>query len=342
MIKNILNFKLILVLALFTGFMSSEHDNLNLSDELNSDVQIDDIDMNALTEDIAEVDLDLEAQVTPGQFFQHKVKKCFTLVFPVTMVFPDGSTQEFQNREEMGSALKSWKQANPNSSEHPEFQFPITVTLRDGSTKIFDSKEAFNTFIKNCRGDKPKRHDFKKCFTPVFPLTIIFPDGTEQSVDNNEALRTAIMEWRQNNPNATGHPEFKFPFDVTLQNGDIVTVNSKEELRNIVKSCKRDRKHKPHFDRCFKIVFPITIEFPDGSTQSIENKEDLRTTIISWIQNNPDVDGRPHIVFPFDIEVRGGKVITVNNKQDLIKIMRKCKGRKGKGGRGNHGGRGNG
>jgi len=336
MIKNILNFKVILLLALFTGFMSCENDNIGLNDELSENIELNDVDLVDLTEDIAEINFEEESQMTPGQFFKGKGDRCFTPVFPITMVFPDGSTQEFQNREEMGNALKTWKQENPGVNERPEFQFPITVTLKDGTTKTFDNKEDFGSFVKRCRGDNPRGHKPNKCFTPVFPLTIVFPDGTEEQVDDQEALRTAMMEWKQNNPSVDGHPEFKFPFDVTLKNGDVVTVNNKEDLRAISKRCRGDRNNKPHINKCFKVVFPITIKFPDGSTIEIDSKENLKTEIVTWMQNNPDVDGRPHIVFPFDVEKEDGTIITINSKEDLIKLMRKCRGKRkgGKGGRG--------
>ncbi len=334
MIKKVFSFKVILLLALFTGIMSCDKDNSLTNDQIISEA----IGFIEFTPDsIIEFTADSGdfSGLDPEDMFSIDSKNCFTLVFPISMVFPDGEIKEFNSREEMGTALREWRQANPGVHDRPEFQFPITVTLPDDSTKIFESKEDFGDFLKKCKGDKYKH---KRCFTFVFPFSIMFPDSTTLLVNDKEELLTAIQEWRQNNPGVPGRPEFVFPFDVELRDGTVVTINNKGELFEILKKCHKRPKHKPHFGRCFKLIYPVTILFPDSTSQEVNSKEEMRNVLMEWKQNNPDSHKRPHISMPFDVETKNGKVITINNKEDLIKLMRKCKGKrkggKGKGGRG--------
>ena len=336
MIKKVFSFKVIFLLILFAGIMSCNKDNNPAFDDITDLVNIDLADFTA---DIADITSEEPTDLDPEGMFPTDHKKCFTLVFPVTMVFPDGSTHEFNSRQEIGEGFREWRQANPGVKGHPEFDYPLTVTLEDGTTKVFESKEEFVDFIKKCRGDRPNHGDKRKrCFKPVFPITIMFPDSTTLTVNDKDELITAMQEWRANNPGVHIRPQFVFPFDVELRDGTIVTVNNKEELREILKGCHKRPKHKTDFKRCFKIVFPITIEFPDGSSQEVNSKEEMKTLLMEWKQNNPGVQERPHISFPFDVELPNGNIVTVNSKEDLMKLMRKCrgnrKGGKGKGGRG--------
>ena len=338
MIKKVFSFKIILLLALFTGIMSCDKDNSLVNDQINDRNLSDDIDLGEFTADIADFTTDEPGDLDPEGMFPTDRKRCFTFAFPISMVFPGGEIKEFSSREEMGTALREWRQANPGVHERPEFQFPITVTLPDDSTKVFESKEDLADFLKNCRGDRPNGDKPNRCFKPVLPFSIMFPDSTTQLVNDKEELITAIQEWRQNNPGVPGRPDFVFPIDVELRDGTVVTINNKGELLEILKKCHKRPKHKPHFGRCFNLVYPVTILFPDGTSQEVNSKEEIRNILMEWKQNNPDSHKRPHIAIPFDVETKNGKVITINNKEDLIKLMRKCKGKrkggKGKGGRG--------
>lgn len=77
-------------------------------------------------------------------------KECFDFVYPVTMVMPDGSTITGNNREELGLAIKSWYEANPDSEEKPELQYPVEVTFEDGTTAIITNDEDMKRAYKAC------------------------------------------------------------------------------------------------------------------------------------------------------------------------------------------------
>ena len=41
--------------------------------------------------------------------------------------------------------------------------------------------------------------------------------------------------------------------------------------------------------RCFELIFPVIIQFPDGSTFSIDDYDSLRTKLDAWAEANPDL-----------------------------------------------------
>ena len=332
MIKNILNFKVLFILILFMGVMSCEKEDAIVGD-LSEEINVDDIDMRDLTEEIAEVDFESNFDSNPERPFDGK--RCFTLVFPVTIEFPDGTTLVVEDKDAMLLAFKTWKENNPDVDGRPVIQFPYDVTLQDESVVTFNSKEDISAVLKDCFGDRKDNPRFAKCYTLVFPVTIVFPDGTTLEVDSRETMGAVMMKWKENNPDVDERPELQFPLKVKLKDGSFVKVNSKEELGKIARGCEKDRKQKPNFNICFKVVFPVTIEFPDGTTKEIGSKEDMQTLLIEWKENNADVDGRPHIMFPFDVEIFNGDIITINSKEDLVRLLRKCnpKGKKGKKGK---------
>ena len=75
---------------------------------------------------------------------------------------------------------------------------------------------------------------------------------------------------------------------------------------------------------CFEIVFPITIDFPDGSSAEVASYEEFVETLKTWKEENPDVDGRPSIALPFDVIARNGEVITIESDEMLKRFKRAC------------------
>lgn len=78
---------------------------------------------------------------------------CYTITFPITVAFPDGTTVEASNRQALRDLTRDWKQANPDATERPTFVFPITVTLEDGTTQTVNSAEELSALRESCRDD---------------------------------------------------------------------------------------------------------------------------------------------------------------------------------------------
>ena len=76
---------------------------------------------------------------------------CYTIAFPVTLSFPDGTTAEATDQDQFRALTHDWKQSNPEVDERPAFVFPITVTLEDGSTQEVADAAALTALRESCR-----------------------------------------------------------------------------------------------------------------------------------------------------------------------------------------------
>ena len=79
--------------------------------------------------------------------------------------------------------------------------------------------------------------------------------------------------------------------------------------------------------RCFDIVYPITIQMPDGSTLSIDGEEDTDLEIVKNYYEENDTEEKPSMVFPINIITYEGVTKTINSEEDMSDAYRGCSGR---------------
>lgn len=177
---------------------------------------------------------------------------CYELVFPVTIVLPDGSATEVNSYDEVKLALRAYFEANggprPHHGNRPHlsFEFPLSVISEDGEIITVDSEEQLRRLRADCAGASfgnhpPQGHGQHglSCFDIVFPINLQFPDGTTAEAADRLALRQLIRTWRENNPGATERPQIVFPLTVKMDDdGTLVIVGSREELRQLKEDCE--------------------------------------------------------------------------------------------------------
>ena len=328
--KYLMKFSMFLIVALSLTFVACEKDDLS-SDVL--DAQIDNFTLDGQN----------------GGVMDHRGprQQCFDLVYPVTLEFPDGSSVEVGDKDEMIEALKEYRASNPGTMERPKIQFPYDIELKNGDVVTLESIDDLKDALQKCKVLKRRHKKGKKgkkgagdCFEINFPVTIEFPDGSTLEVADRDAMREAMMDWHQNNPGSIDRPEFVFPIDVTLKNGDVVTVEDEDGLKELAMECG-DRGGRGPGD-CFEINFPVTIEFPDGSTVEVADRDEMREAMMDWKQNNPGSTDRPQFVFPIEVTLKNGDVKSIEDAEAFKELIQTC-GKKGRrGGHGNGGGNGGG
>jgi hypothetical protein len=77
--------------------------------------------------------------------------ECFKLLYPVTYIMPDSSSITGNDKEEIGTAIKSWYEANPDSRERPALQYPVDVIFEDGTTATIANDEEMQSIIAGCK-----------------------------------------------------------------------------------------------------------------------------------------------------------------------------------------------
>jgi invasion protein IalB len=244
------------------------------------------------------------------------LRLCFRPVFPLTIEFPDGSTLEVENRFQLKMAYREWHQSNPNATERPSIAFPYDVTLQDGSVITVNSQDDIQALLEECAPDGAEG----PCFRPVYPLTVIYPDGTTVSVEDRFELRVAIRSWFTDNPGTDERPVLEYPFEVALQDGTVQLVNNADEIQELLAACGYDGSNRP----CFRPVFPLTIAFPDGTNEEVDNRFEFRMAIRAWVIANPDADERPSVAFPYEVLLSDGTMLTIENEVALAALIAFC------------------
>ncbi|MCB0570431.1 MAG: hypothetical protein KDC66_11730 [Phaeodactylibacter sp.] len=198
---------------------------------------------------------------------------CFEIVFPVTVEYPNGTSETANSEEELRGLFFTWQQNNPTVHERPTIVMPFNVILEDGTEQTIESKEQLRALLNECMpnlgggghnghggsgnggsGNGGNGHNgpgdgnFTPCFEFVYPLTLVYPnDGGEVVVNSREEMRDALMAWHQENPGDTLRPTIQMPFDVVVQeSGDTVTISTEDDFATLRESCGGIGPDGPH------------------------------------------------------------------------------------------------
>ena len=83
------------------------------------------------------------------------------------------------------------------------------------------------------------------------------------------------------------------------------------------------KNKKPH---PFRFVFPVSYIMPDGISVSVNNKEEIKSSLKSWYDANPDSKEKPELVFPVDVIVKskdGEQIVTISSKEEMQELRKK-------------------
>ena len=190
------------------------------------------------------------------------------------------------------------------------------------------------------------------CYDLVFPISFSFPDGTTKTVNSYDELVSGIRTWARANCGNRGNrphggagqganggswngskyrPTLVLPVTVISETGETISVNTQDELKTLRESCSKGyfagrnfRGHARNCTPCFTINFPVTVNFPDGSTQQAADRATLQNIARTWHQNNPTSSTHPEIAFPISVTKKDGSIVTVNSKDELKTLRTSC------------------
>lgn len=170
------------------------------------------------------------------------------------------------------------------------------------------------------------------CYDLVFPVTVLFPDRTTAEVSSYEEMHSSIVQWRRANPRAKARPQLQLPYEVMDEDGQIYLIDSFAKQLELRRACAKtffdDNGPKGHKDRpkqCFKVVFPLTIHFPDGTTLLVNNRMEFHSALREWVKANPNANARPIIGLPFTVLLRNGNKVLIETRDELRRLRASCK-----------------
>jgi len=166
---------------------------------------------------------------------------CYELVFPVTISFSDGSTAEVDSYETFKAAVKAWKIANPRVRTRPSIDFPYDVINADGELITVD--------------DLAEQRELKiACGKDFF--------GNHGPKGHNDRPKLCFRP--------------TFPFSVSLPDGTVITLTSKEDRKTLHDAVKAYIAANPGERVRPELVFPITVLMEDGTSVTVNSKEELK------------------------------------------------------------------
>lgn len=170
------------------------------------------------------------------------------------------------------------------------------------------------------------------CYELVFPVTLVFPDRTTVEVDSYESMKRALVTWRKDNRRVKARPQLQFPYELINGDGEVILVDNLMEQAQIRRDCREtfldDNGPIGHNDRpkfCFRIVFPLTLHFPDGATLGVDDREAFNNAIKRWREANPDATSRPVIGLPFTVKLRNGNTVEITTREQLQRLRANCR-----------------
>jgi hypothetical protein len=191
-----------------------------------------------------------------------------------------------------------------------------------------------DNYVTEATYEIQKAHRIGKpgCFEVVFPLTIELPDGTTAEADSYANIKEVIRAWKEANPDVDGRPTLVYPIEVMTEDGELISLNDKAELIELLKECRasfidgpRDHHNHGKFRACFDVEFPVTLTFPDGTTAEAASGKEVKMLLRNWRKENPDSAERPTLNFPIAIVYEDGTSETINSKEELIEAKKACR-----------------
>jgi hypothetical protein len=151
---------------------------------------------------------------------------------------------------------------------------PVTVIV-NGVELTIDSKEDFQV-IEAIFDEFEDDNDYLEI---IFPITIILSDYTEVTISNKDELHSLIEECRgENEPDDDIECiDFQYPISFSVYNTafqviDVVTIENDRQLYRFIKRVKEGEVFA-------SINFPVTMVLYDGSTVTVNNNQELQSTI---------------------------------------------------------------
>lgn len=107
---------------------------------------------------------------------------------------------------------------------------------------------------------------------------------------------------------------------------EIIEAEEASVTENFVNQSLFEMQKMGNFGKfgCYEFVFPISIDFPDETSASVESYEALRTTVMNWKENNADAKERPHLAFPIEVIAEDGTITSVADFSAMGTLRRAC------------------
>ena len=264
---------------------------------------------------------------------------CFDVEFPISVNLSDGSVVTISNEEELYEGIEEYYEMGEEDNL-PEINFPINIIFYYENENGVESEdlveigdyEELEIYFEMCEDEEDFWFGFD-CVDLVYPITIQSPEGENLSFEDENSLIDHIENWYGNNPDSDLEFELIFPISVeyfseTNDQLESLIIYSEEEMEEYIEEyCIEDQDDDGEDDNgddtddgddedifydytCGEVIFPISIEDPNGVVFNSDNEESLLEYIEQWFIdnncNNVDCDDDFEVVYPISITYESG------------------------------------
>ena len=268
---------------------------------------------------------------------------CFDLQFPIQITMPDDSQVSVGNEDELFEAVDLYYEMSDEYDGLPEINFPINIVFyfenENGNEQQevieIESYEELEMYFDVCPDEDNNGWDDESwfeidCVDLVYPISIENPEGDIIYVESEYYLHEYIDQYYQNcNSDDCGDFSLVYPLTVeyyseTNDQTQILMINSEEELQELLDEyCYNDDDGEGGLDTCGEIVYPVTVEAPNGDQFTGNSEEEIMTFIEEWSSNNcntMECDTDFELVFPITMEFEDdqGDIIVMTIQSEVM------------------------
>ncbi|MFK7809299.1 MAG: hypothetical protein AB8F74_15955 [Saprospiraceae bacterium] len=172
------------------------------------------------------------------------------------------------------------------------------------------------------------------CFSINYPISVNLPGVGVVEVNTEEELWTEIIDYMEAEiDDLESFPTIVYPILVTLENGNVQSVSSDEEICDLYHECYGDfggGDFEPDtiiyngddlFEPCFDFVYPLTLDGPNNETITVNNEEEWA----AFFDEHGEYEYF-EMVFPIDVVLQDGTTESMNDEDEVEALFADCFG----------------
>ena len=261
------------------------------------------------------------------------INSCYQLIYPVTLIDPEGITYLANSENEFIELL--------STQEFLAFQFPVSLEGTDGTVTAQNGDTLFDLLI-DCQEDPwdggvdveiDSTFDIGgiACYNLLFPVTFSTENGGETVLNNEEEFSAAMLNGNLEN--------FVYPVSlINIETTEITIVNSDDEFSDAVQNCwdfdNGGGQVDPPFGEnaflffissndfegdCYAINYPVDVITIDSTQLTYTSAEDF-INALELDQNFPE-----EIIYPVSVTLNSnGETSVLEGAEDIFNLMEDC------------------